>query len=246
MFRKIIMFFAVCFSLCVYGQEEVDTLEEDAELLEGSYIEKLKKQDIKSVTDLVHLIPFSDISVIQRRFMPKTGRTSLSSSTLFILSSEFFLNPGLEVHLSYHLLEKHSLELNAYYTSNTKRKVVNDMEGLGINVNWDQTVSIPRVFFGLSYKWMPIYGKTAFFNKKVLAFDTFFSVGGGLSLMTTTVWEPTVLAGMGQVFAITRDFGVRWDLRLHLPIETKNNFRMKVHGIFTLGLIYYYPSVRSQ
>ena len=246
-FKKIIfLFFIVHFSCWVFGQEEVDLLEEDVESVDGYHVEQLKRKDIKSVKDLVHLIPFSDVSVIQRRFMPKTGRLSLSSSAVFILSSEFFLRPGVEAHLAYHLLEKHSLELNAYYTFSNTRRVVNDLESLGINVKWDHAVSIPGAFFGLSYKWMPIYGKTAFFNKKVLSFDTFFSFGGGLSWMTNAVWEPTALIGIGQVFAITRDFGLRWDLRLHIPVETKSDYRIRLHGIFTLGLIYYYPSVRAQ
>lgn len=245
MFKKIIIL-SICFSFGAFAQEEgVDLLEEDVESVEGYHIEQLQKTEIKSITDLVHLIPFSDVSVIQRRFMPKTGRISISSSAVFILSSEFFLNPGLEAHLSYHILEKHSLELSAYYTFATARKVTTDLESLGVSVGLGTTVSIPTGFVGLSYKWMPVYGKTAFFNKKVLSFDTFFSVGGGLSLMTN-LWEPTILFGVGQVFAITRDFGLRWDVRLHLPIETKNNYQIQSHGILTLGFIYYYPSVEAK
>ena len=246
MFKKIIFFFfSIYFSFWAFGQEEVDLLEEDVESVEGYHIDQLKKTDIKTVTDLVHLIPFSDVSVIQRRFMPKTGRVSISSSAVFILSSEFFLNSGLEAHLSYYILEKHSLELSAYYTFAAPRKVTADLERLGVSVGLGTTVSIPTGFVGLSYKWMPVYGKTAFFNKKVLSFDTFFSLGGGLSLMTN-VWEPTALFGVGQVFAITRDFGLRWDLRLHLPVETKNNYQIQSHGILTLGFIYYYPSVKAR
>ena len=247
MFKKIsFLFFIVSFSFLAFTQEEeIDLLEEDVESVEGHHIEQLQKTEIKSITDLVHLIPFSDISVIQRRFMPKTGRVSISSSAVFILSSEFFLNPGVEVHLSYHILEKHSLELSGYYTFATPRKVTVDLQSLGVSVGLGTTVSIPTGFVGLSYKWMPIYGKTAFFNKKVLSFDTFFSLGGGASLMTH-VWEPTALLGVGQVFAITRNFGLRWDLRLHLPVETKNNFNIQSHGILTLGFIYYYPSVEEK
>ena len=249
MFKKIIFLFFYFFSLQVFAQEDVDLLEEDVESVEGEHIERLQRKSIKNITDLVYLTPFSDISVIQRRFMPKTGRLSISTSAVFILSSEFFLNTGLEMHLSYHFLEKHSMELLAYYTIGYKRQAFQDLKNIGVDVKLGANVSVPEVFAGITYKWMPIYGKIAFFNRKILAFDTFFSFGAGLSRMLSRVWEPTGLLGVGQVFAVTRDFGLRWDLRLHIPVETKHPsypYHWSVHSVFTLGFIYYYPSMRSR
>ena len=228
------------------GAEEVDLLEEDAVSTEGQFMEKIQNLKIKTVEDLVHLIPFSDISVIQRRFMPKTGRLSFSTSAAFILSSEFFVNPGAEAHLSYHFLEKHSLEISGYYTVPLTRQVSKDL-AYHLDVQTSQENPIASKFMGVSYKWMPIYGKAAFFNRKIVAFDTFFSIGGGVSQPSNSkIWEPAGFVGLGQVFAVTRDFGLRWDLRWHITVQTKNSYRTLNDVLFTIGLIYYYPSVRTR
>jgi len=151
----------------------------------------------------------------------------------------------VEGHLNYHFLEKHGLELSGYYTVTFSRGVANDMRKIGINVA--EELPIARGFFGLAYKWMPVYGKIAFYNRQVLAFDTFFNFGGGFSGVKAegkpVRWEPAVTAGIGQVFAITRDLGLRWDLRWHMTVRTRTSFVSILHDtLFSIGLSYYYPS----
>ena len=220
----------------------------DVEFSERAFIKKIKKLDAKSLSDLVHLAPFSDVVVIQRRFMPKTGRMSLSSSASFILSSEFFLNPGLEAHLSYHFLEKHGVELSGYYVLSFRRAVTSHFQAIELRA--DEVNPITNGFVGLTYKWMPVYGKITYYNKQILSFDTFLSLGGGMSTLSVRnsegkiVWEPTLVAGIGQVFAITRDLGFRWDLRYHFTFRLTGD---PVSGFltdfpFSIGLTYYYPS----
>ncbi len=225
-----------------YNEEEIDSPDE-------TFLNRVKALNAKKLSDLVYLSPFSDVAVIQRRFMPKTGRVSASLSSAFILSSEYFLNPGVEGHLSYHFLEKHGIELSGYYVLTFNRGVTNNLATIGANVS--ETLPIANTFFGLTYKWMPVYGKIAFYNKSILAFDTFFNLGLGMSGINkkrsknerVVVWEPTVIAGIGQVFAITRDLGLRWDLRWNMTIETQSaNVTVLNNILFSLGFSYYYPS----
>ncbi len=246
---KSYLLFILLFScLMVFAQSSVDLEESDIESPDQQLIQKIKKLKTKSISDLVHLSPFSDVVVLQRRFMPKTGRISLSSSTSFILSSEFFLNPGLELHFAYHFLEKHGIELSGYYVLSFRRGVTGDFKTIELRA--DEVNPITNGFLGLTYKWMPVYGKIALYDRQILAFDTFLNIGGGMSTLSIKnsrnqiVWEPTFVAGIGQVFAITRDLGLRWDLRWHLTFRLTND---PTSGFlsdfpFSIGLTYYYPS----
>ena len=238
-------------SVAVWGQDKEDAGLDTEELQSKDFLERVKKLQPTRFTDLVHLSPFSDVSVIQRRFMPKTGRMAVSITSNFALSSEFLLHPGAEAHLSYHFLEKHGVELSAYHVFSFDRKITGDLKPIGVSVS--EKTPVAQSFVGLAYKWMPIYGKMAFFNKKILAFDTFFSIGGGMSAITTNtlrkgqmVWEPTAMVGVGQVFAFTRNFGMRWDLRWHIAFQTqadlKSNMAMLNNFILSVGFSYYYPS----
>ena len=226
------------------------------ELHGREFLEKVKKLRPTRFTDLIHLSPFSDVSVIQRRFMPKTGRMAFSLTSNFVLSSEFLLHPGAEAHLSYHFLEKHGLELTAYHIFTFNRGITDDLEPVGIEVIEETTII--QSFVGLAYKWMPVYGKMAFFNERILAFDTFFNIGGGMGAVANKskrraqmIWEPTFTAGIGQVFAITRNLGMRWDLRWYMTFQTqraRNTFTPFTlsNFILSVGLSYYYPSAGSR
>lgn len=224
----------------------------DVEFREEKFIKKVKKLKAKSLSDLVHLAPFSDVVVIQRRFMPKTGRLSLSSSASFVLSSEFFFNPGLEAHLAYHFLEKHGIEVTTYYAFSFRRAVTKFFQAVEIKAN--EINPITNGFVGITYKWMPVYGKISYYDRKILSFDTFLSFGGGMSTLSVRnshnqiVWEPTMVAGIGQVFAINRDLGFRWDLRWHFTYRlTKDPVSSFLTDFpVSIGLIYYYPSAGSR
>ena len=229
--------------------EEQDMSDEDIESPDEKFVQQVKKLQAKQLTDLVYLSPFSDISVIQRRFMPKTGRVSASLSSVWTLSSEFFLHTGAEGHLTYHFLEKHAIELSGYYVFTFSRGVTSSLtKEIGVNVS--ELQPLIGSFFGLTYKWMPVYGKITFYNKRILAFDTFFNLGLGISgvnrkassgTQSQMVWGPTGLIGLGQVFAISRDLGLRWDLRWHLTYELESQDILD-NILFSIGLSYYYPS----
>ena len=223
---------------------------EDVESLSEDFLKKVKSLKAKKLSDLAHLSPFSDVVVIQRRFMPKTGRLAGSLSSVFTLSSEFFLNTGVGARINYYFLEKHGLELSGYYVFTFDRGVTKDLKNIAVNVS--ERLPIARSFVGLTYKWVPVYGKISLYNRKIVAFDTFFNIGGGVSgirrkSQAQTVWEPTAIFGGGQIFAITRDLGFRWDLRWHGTVETKQPELNYLNDIlFSLSLIYYYPSAGSR
>ena len=249
------------------------------------------KDSSDSVKDLSlylnNLSPFSDIVVIQRRYLVKTGRFEFSPSALLLFSNEFFINAGLGGNLAFYPLEKHGLELRGFYTAEFRRSVWIDMwEKLGIvsSVLGDRTI----YFIGLVYKWMPIYGKIAWFDDKIIPFEMSFFLGGGI----TRVWcrdlivssnspeselvgtggsigecstvaveplpegeqrlmrqktEPTLIFGIGQSYAISRNMTFRIDLNWQYYGEllggqsTGNTSFHHWDILMTSGLSFYFP-----
>ena len=250
--KILFVFFIICFSFSSGARENKGPVfeNEDLEHQDEDLLRKVKNLKIRTLSDLAQLSDFEDVAILQRRFMPKTGRLSVSALSTFILSSAFFLNPGAEGHLTYHFLEKHSMELSGYYVGVFDRGVTDDLSKMGITVT--EEFSLATVFVGLTYKWMPSYGKISLYNRRILSFDTFFNIGGGMSGIARgsgkapMVWEPTTVIGIGQVFAITRDLGLRWDLRWHLTVQTRKNFSTLDNILFSIGLSYYYPSAGAR
>ncbi len=214
---------------------------------------KDSSESVKSLSlYLNNLSPFSDIVVIQRRYLVKTGRFEIAPSALLLFSNEFFINAGVGGNLAFYFLEKHGLEIRGFYTSEFRRSVWIDMsEKLGIvsSVVGDRTI----YFVGLVYKWIPIYGKMAWFDNKVIPFEMSFFFGGGITrvrcsdkevssnspeselvgtagnigecqttgvenlrdgtrVLTRQKSEPTILFGIGQSYAISRNMTFRVDL----------------------------------
>jgi len=230
------------FLMNAYG-EELDIADVDLESPDEGFVKQLKKLKAKKLSDLAKLSPFSDVVVIQRRFMPKTNRGAFSVLSTFNLSSAFFLNPGIGGRASYNFLEKHGVEIQGYYVFTINRAVTNQLANIGARVK--EQLPVTNAFFGIAYQFLPSYGKVAFFNWQILSFDTFFTLGGGMSAIQQrrqTIVEPTTSLGIGQVFAITRDLGLRWDLKWHLTIETRNNYTLLNDILFSIGFSYYYPS----
>lgn len=151
-----------------------------AENLEDKWFENSSKSVKGLSLYLNNLSPFSDIVVIQRRYLVKTGRFEFSPSALLLFSHEFFINPGLGGSLAFYALEKHGLEIRGFYTYEFSRDVLNDIaEKLHVttSIQGDRTI----YFLGLVYKWIPIHGKMAWFDKKIIPFEMSFFLGGGIT-----------------------------------------------------------------
>ena len=135
-------------------------------------------QSLSSYTN--DLLPFSDIVVIQRRYLVKTGRFEISPSALLLFSNEFFINAGIGGNLAFYPLEKHGLEFRGFYTTEFRRSVLIDMwKKLRIvsSVLGDRTI----YSVGMVYKWIPIYGKISWFDNKIIPFEMSFFLGGGIT-----------------------------------------------------------------
>lgn len=171
-----------------------------------------KLPEAKSITELNQLQPFSDIAVIQRRYLPKTHRFEFSAIGQTNLNNPFFNNFGGSAKIAYYLTEQYAIEAIGTGLSVSSRQVTDDLKtSPGGSISTSNTVTA-RSFFGAAFKWNPIYGKVSFLNRSIVPFDLNFSFGGGLTQTDHGFSEPTVHLGTSQVFAWSKSFGIRWDI----------------------------------
>lgn len=177
-------------------------------------------KDANTLSELANLAPFSDVAVIQRRFLPRTKRFELSAGGMSSVNNPFFTNLGLNLRGAYYFLEKHGVELQYSLLSNSRVMVTDNLKELrGV-----QTTNLvtAKSYMGIAYKWIPLFGKITFLNKHIVPFDICFTAGGGLS-QTSKKGEPTLHLGTGQTFALTKRFALRWDVTWNLYQATTDS-----------------------
>ena len=250
---RTIIFFLVLFtgSSLSWSKDGLETMYKD-----------LKKQETQEkntdFSKLGELAQFRNIAIIQKRFLPKTGRFELSPSGVFIMNNSFFYGYGAGANVSYYFKEKFAAEFTYQKYFYGERSIVKDVEEENLiaqsNARLDQ-------FIGGSIKWTPIYGKIAWLNRKIVPFDLGFSIGGGLAKAKYLVSLNGVpsnkeevkkntlgfTAGMNQVFALSESLAFRWDLGL-LYYNFKKDGGSKVRQIDIYagaGLSIFFPGVKE-
>lgn len=173
---------------------------------------KAQLKDAKTITELNQLQPFSDIAVISRKFLPKTHRFELSLIGQTNLNNPFFNNFGGSAKAAYYLTEQYAAELIGTGLAIAGRQVTNDLANIPGNGITTTNVVTARTFFGAALKWNPVYGKVSFLNHSIVPFDLNFSLGGGMTGTDQGREEPTIHLGTSQIFALSKSWGLRWDL----------------------------------
>ncbi len=278
--KYIIFVLLLSFSSAAFSQEEADSSESSVDEIEGLFreeevaepapvpqeskaVKEEKKEEvvIEEVSDLKRLETFNDIAVIQRRFLPKTGRFEFYIAGGTNLNDAFFVGNGINMRLGYNFKEKWGVEFNYSYIQNDNRDVTNELLKRGINT--EGMVSTDS-FYGVDLKWTPIYGKYAYFNEKIIPFDLYFSAGLGLTdpkigssaagaSQITVDSAPTVKLGTGQIFAITKWMAFRWDLSWHFFNATStvttgasSTSSEELHNnlFLNVGLSFFFPEAK--
>ena len=237
--RQIIFAILLCFSLTSFAQEgETESIDD----IEGLFAEEADQDNARSarrapkekkekpeksldeISDLKRLETFDNIAVIQRRFMPKTERFEFFIGGGTNLNDAFFVGNGISLRLGYNFTERYGVEAIYSYIQNDNRDVTNELLNRGVNT--EGSVSTDG-YYGIDFKWTPIYGKYAYFNEKIIPFDLYFTIGLGktnpkfvnssFSSTQISVESPyTVKFGTGQIFAITKWMAFRWDIAMHV------------------------------
>lgn len=201
--------------------------------------------EAQNLSDLAKLAPFSDIAVIQKRFLPKTKRFEASAVGFTNLNNPFFTSYGVGLRLGYYLTEKWAIEGIADLASTGSRQVTDDLNK-NLNITTASVVT-SKGFFGGAIKWNPIYGKITWLNQSIVPFDINFSLGGGMTQTTENRSEPTLHLSTSQVFAYTKAMAFRWDLTWNMYQATAkdndgNAIKLSQSDLFLgVGVSFYFP-----
>ena len=205
--------------------------------------------DVKNLTDLNRLAPFSEVSVIQKKFMPKTQRFQLFAGGSVMTNTPWYNNVGAKLNLSYNFTETFGLELNTMFMTNSQRESTKEIrEEHGLKA--EQFIYTKR-YTGLDLVWSPIYGKISNLNNSIIPFEMYFALGAGSSNTNAKEGDvPTIHFGLGQIFAITKSMAFRWDYSFNsfsgTPINTdatatppeKSNYNDLV---LSAGISFFFP-----
>lgn len=220
-FKKILLASLVitCLPWSAFAQEE-DSGDDDLEVIEMEVDKGAKKpvpaptknsaekEDI-NFSGLGTLAPFSEVSVIQKRFMPKTNRIQLFGGLNWVTNNPFFDTYGIAGKAAWFLNETWGLEFTYIMMSTSEAKATKELKDV-LNVAADNLI-YPKSYMGLDLMWLPIYGKFTWFNNKIVPYDMYFSLGYGQTGTQTNAKPGTLHLSLGQIFALSKSKALRWD-----------------------------------
>lgn len=244
---------SLIFSTNAFAQEDeefssdVDQIE--AEIERGS--KKTTPQDeaptnpadekLENFSGLGRLAPFSEVSVLQRRFQPKSGRFQFFGGLSNIVNDPWFMGIGFNGRLGYHFSEAWGVELNVMGLSTSERQTIKDLYKEH-DVATSSLITT-KGYYGAEVNWTPIYGKMGLFDDRIVPFDMYFSLGGGTSQVENGEGGATLHLGTGQIFAITKGLGFRWDFTWNSFSATPNGGKAQSFNnlLLTFGVSFFFP-----
>jgi len=213
---------------------------------EAAAAAKKAANEVTNLSDLAKLAPFSDVAVIERRFLPKTNRFEVTAAVFTNLNNPFYTAYGGEGKLAYYFTERWAIEGIGQFATTSSREATDDLvKNRNITTTNDVTA---RSFFGGAIKWNPIYGKITLLNKSIIPFDLNFDVGGGMTSTTDNQSVPTFHFSTAQVFAWTKATAFRWDFSANYysangPQDSKgNSSKISQFDLYLgIGMSFYFP-----
>jgi len=223
--------------------EETDTETPKASPTPRPAASQAAKTDVKQVTDLSKLQPFSDVAVVQKRFLPKSERFEFYIAPALMLNDAFFLDFGAAARFTYYFQERYGLELAYNYLTTATRTVTNNLASRNVHT---QSFVSPEGFYGADFKWVPVYGKMTWRNQVITPFDIYFSFGLGLTPTNQGNSAATLHLGMGQAFAFSKSGALRWDFSWFMYDSTSttaggSSSALYNNLLFSIGWSFFFP-----
>ncbi|KYG63477.1 outer membrane beta-barrel domain-containing protein [Bdellovibrio bacteriovorus] len=196
---------------------------------------------LSDFSGLGSLSPFQEVSVIQKRFLPKTGRFQLFGGLTTVTNDPFFLTFGGVAKASYFLNESWGVELNYFGLTSSDRTSTEELRDIqGVST---ENLVYPKSYFGVDVMYIPIYGKMTWFNEKIVPFDLYISAGYGTTNTQAGENAGTIHLATGQIFALSKAYAIRWDFSWNFFNATgidgsTNSFN---NLFLTVGVSWFFP-----
>lgn len=194
-------------------------------------------------SDLANLVPFSEVSVLQKRFLPKTGRAQIFGGLSLTTNDPFYNTIGATLKGSYFLSEMWGLELQYYTLSSSEAKATKELYSVQ-NIGTD-SLSYTKEYLGVNLLWVPIYGKMTWFNQKIIPFDFYFGVGVGQTRTHLKSGIETFQLTAGQIFALNKKMALRWDFSWNFFSAKAINEEGSINNLFfSAGVSFFFPEAK--
>ncbi|MCZ0933301.1 MAG: hypothetical protein OXJ52_09145 [Oligoflexia bacterium] len=263
---KVVLLFFLPFSLSAENLKDLESAPDRSK--------RVKRMRIDSLSDLQKLTPQDSVSVIQKRYMPKTFRGELNLSVSAVINNTFFYLGGASAKAGFFVREDHGFGVEGFALLPPLFKMTaNDMIGPPNQIVPLGSV-LTQFYGGAYYKWSPFFGKFAVLNRKIVYFDMYMTLGAGMNWVLNAVDVidkqlkktgrgklengvsgravlssnkfPAFSAGLGQMFSLTQDWAFNWELKWFLSFVQYNNGQLYTPWDinFSLGMNYYFPGAK--
>ncbi len=184
---------------------------------------------------------FKQVAIIQKRYLPRTGRFQFFAGPSMTLNDPWFNVLGASLKLGYNFTEALGIEGNYSFLSTDKTQALSELH----NENGITTKNFvyTKSYYLINLNWSPMYGKMTWLNKEILYYDIYFNVGLGGTQIQNNQNEDTFSVGAGQIFSITKTYAFRWDLSWNFfnakQIDSSQGTFNNV--IISAGLSFFFP-----
>lgn len=213
-----------------------DALEKEDQLIQKKNEVPVKenKQQI-NYSDIKTATPFSDLAIVQKNYMPKTGRQQINFGLALVPSDIFYNSVGGDLKWGYHFNETWGLELQGTFLGSSKSKPSRDLES-------KQAVEVTNLvqlksFLGANIYFSNIYGKTALWDRKIFPFEIYQTLGAGM-VQTGLSSSTGVRVGLGELFTLDKDSAVRLEISALFYNATNINGVQEMNNSLFLTLSY--------
>lgn len=194
-------------------------------------------------SELGQIAPFAEVSVIQKKFMPKTERFQFFGGLSLTTNDPFYQTTGLTLRGTYFLTEQWGVELNYLTLSSTEAKATKEL--LEIQSVGTDSLSYTKQYLGASVVYVPIYGKISLDNRKIIPFDFYFGLGAGQTKTQAKDGISTISFSTGQIFSMTKSFALRWDFTWNFFSAKAINEEGSINNlILSFGASYFIPEAK--
>lgn len=203
-----------------------------------------KENTLSDFSGLGTLAPFQEVSVIQKRFMPKTGRFQLFGGATVLTNNPFFNTIGGVAKAGYFLNETWGVELNYFGLTTSERQTTEELRDIqGVKT---ENLVYPKSYFGADIMYVPIYGKMTWFNENIIPFDLYFSAGYGITNTQAGENAGTIHLATGQIFSLSKAYAIRWDFSWNFfTAKDITGSTSSFNNLFlTVGMSWFFPEAK--
>jgi outer membrane beta-barrel protein len=140
-----------------------------------------------------------------------TNRFQFHIGVNHLSNNPFYDMTGLTGRLAFYFTETIGIEATLLALNHSPKYVTEDLKDVhGILAS---SIVSANKYYGLDLMLIPFYGKITWLDKRIIPFDFYLSLGLGKTGLTDMKEEASTFhVAVGQIYALTKNFVVRWDL----------------------------------